>query len=84
MGDFNQRIPPARVPAQVAASLQSALAGWCVATQGIASPQHELAIDHIVHCDKLKTVTVRARSRFAEDGTALSDHFGVVAELTLA
>jgi len=81
LGDFNQRVPGYRAPAQVKTALTDAFAGWQVVTGGRIPPLGEMAIDHIACRPEGEIVQVFARSRFASDGTRLSDHFGVVADL---
>lgn len=81
LGDFNQRIPASRVPQRVHEALASCIQGWEVATSELTDPDGKRAIDHIIHRGAITTVRVVAEPRFADDGTRLSDHFGVVAEL---
>lgn len=77
LGDFNQRVPPRRVPAAVAAALQGALAGMAVVTAGTPPPVNEALIDHVALSSGLLARQVRSWSRMGDDGRALSDHHGV-------
>lgn len=82
MGDFNQRIPRRHTPKPVHAVLLDALGSrFTVATASFAGPDGRMAIDHIAYTSGFVGRSVAVLSDTAPDGTRLSDHFGVVAEL---
>ena len=82
MGDFNQRIGPA---SSARAELQSALQcafppRMTIATSAIGF-QGRRSIDHIALSDDLSAGSIGVISNI-HDGRKLSDHFGVVAEVS--
>ncbi len=82
LGDFNQRIPRVNQPEHVANALLDAVSGTVtVVTEGIKDAEGHDLIDHIAVSSPLKAVLAAILPRFARDGTRLSDHVGVVAQL---
>lgn len=82
VGDLNQRIPRHGQPARVADALDAALAGLAVVTAGLRCEDRRL-IDHVAVGDGLRGRVVELIPRAGADGR-LSDHDGVVAEVTAA
>lgn len=81
VGDLNQRIPRTTQPAAAAAALATALRGFEIPTAGTSG--HEPLIDHIAHSPILRAVgPVKILPAHDESGP-LSDHLGVVLELTM-
>ena len=82
MGDFNQRIGPA---SSAPAKLQSALLKAFPPRMGIATAalgfQGRRSIDHIALSEDLSAEKISVISNI-HDGRSLSDHFGVVAEVS--
>jgi hypothetical protein len=81
VGDFNQRIPRARVPLEVAGELVRALDGLKFATAGLVEPLGRQVIDHVAHSSEFESLRVSGWSRTRADGLRLSDHDGVRVEL---
>lgn len=81
-GDFNQRIPAARSPQRVSTSLRAAFSDWNIITSGLRSKSGELLIDHVGVRPPLTAGTVEVIERIPRNGRPLSDHHGVVVELT--
>ena len=81
LGDFNQRIPNSGCPARVAAALAHTMASSRVCTSGPLAPLDRQSIDHAAHSADLVAREVRNWSEFTEDGSKLSDHFGLQALL---
>ena len=82
MEDFNQTIgPDSRAPSELQLALQRAFpSSMTVATAALAF-QGRRSIDHIASSDDLTVESLGVISNF-HDGGRLSDHFGVVAELS--
>ena len=82
MGDFNQIIGQgSRAPSELQLALQGAFPpSMTVATASLAF-QGRKSIDHIVSSDDLTVESLDVISNL-HDGRKLSDHFGVVAELS--
>lgn len=76
-GDFNQKIPRAKQPIQVADRLSEVMGRWICHTAG--TTQDGQLIDHIA--SDLDCVSVRTWPGTADE-LRLSDHCGVVCELT--
>ena len=83
VGDFNQRIPRKRSPKPVFDELMRTFDGWQIVTAGDLTGTNRPAIDHIALNAGLTATTVRAWPRAAPDGRRMSDHDGVVAEVTV-
>ena len=85
LGDYNQRVPRDRtVPRHVSAALQAALTDkLTLATSGLLQPIEKPSIDHIAHSDHVVASRVGTLSNLSEDGTRISDHFGVYADLSV-
>ncbi len=79
-GDFNQRIPRQRQPQEVADELALALSGLVVHTVG--ETEQGALIDHVVTTDELLCGRLSTWSGESDAGK-LSDHAGVVVELTM-
>lgn len=78
IGDFNQRVPRKRTPANVYAVLEQAiLRRLILATTGPIQPLDRLAIDHVAHTHDLEATHVEGISDRGPAGEKLSDHFGV-------
>lgn len=83
LGDFNLQIPPHNYPyprSEVNQKRKEAFDGWLIPTAGIS--RH--FIDHIAMSTELKMESLWYISRFAPDGSELSDHNGVVIDIELA
>lgn len=82
LGDFNQTIgPDSRAPSELQLALQRAFpSSMTVATTALAF-QGRRSIDHITPSDDLTVKSLDVISNL-HDGGRLSDHFGVVAELS--
>jgi hypothetical protein len=76
LGDFNQKIPRTGVPHRVHDRLKRAFEGFKFATEGDL-PGGLKAIDHIAHTSDLTPRSIEIWPNEREDGTELSDHFGV-------
>ena len=81
VGDFNQFAPRIWGSKAASAAMFAALEGLEVTTAGVIAGVGEPTIDHVACSRGLRAAEVRGVSRFAEDGSALSDHFGVVVRL---
>lgn len=81
VGDFNQFVPRIWGSKAASAAMFSALECLEIVTMGIIAGVGEPTIDHVACSRGLAAMEVRGVSRFAEDGSALSDHFGVVVRL---
>ena len=83
LGDFNQAVPRRTAPREVFSSLVSNVANRChlVTTGEIEGCGY--AIDHIAVSDGLGAVRISGLPAKVEKAPALSDHFGLVAEIAL-
>lgn len=82
LGDFNQTIPRSRAPARVYEALRSTLPSeMIIATDGVIPDVGAQSIDHLVHTPDLVCARVTGLSKRTNDGSRLSDHFGLVVEL---
>ena len=83
VGDFNQRIGQrSSTPLRLRAALQSALSpNLLIATAGLGFQGHR-TIDHIALSQDLAAESLGVISNVHQDGN-LSDHFGVVADLSV-
>ncbi|MDE2776124.1 MAG: endonuclease/exonuclease/phosphatase family protein [Chloroflexota bacterium] len=82
LGDYNMHIPPGNSSRQTKAVSQkcaAAFAGWEMPTAGeINDPALDKRfIDHVALTNDIELRSIRFISRFARDGTRLSDHNGV-------
>lgn len=77
LGDFNQRIPRTWVPHKVYRALLRAIDGLEMATAGNLARAPELSIDHIAHTPGLTPIELGIWQKTSDDGTRVSDHFGV-------
>lgn len=77
MGDFNQRIPNARVPRELQSKLLAALENFIVHTVGAIGVQGLAAIDHIASGEPWVCQQVETLSNLTHEGRKISDHFGV-------
>lgn len=83
LGDFNQAIgPTSRAPTDLQRALKDALpAGMVVATSDLVfKGRHN--VDHVALSADLVAESVDAISNTYDDGRALSDHFGVIADVS--
>lgn len=79
LGDFNQRIPSASQPSHVFDALIQAIPStFRVITEGIKDSGAKAIIDHIAISNGLDCEPVSIVPRYADDGTRLSDHVGVL------
>ena len=82
MGDFNQRIgPSSSASRKLQSALQSAIPPRMTIATAAIGFQGRRSIDHIVLSDDLAAESIGVISNI-HDGRKLSDHFGVVAEVS--
>ncbi|NJM00131.1 MAG: hypothetical protein HC924_15630 [Synechococcaceae cyanobacterium SM2_3_2] len=82
LGDYNQRIPRLNQPQKIGRALLEAIPEtFTIPTKGLKDMDGKMLIDHYAVSPSLNIEITQILSRFAEDGTRLSDHVGVVAEL---
>ncbi len=89
LGDYNLHIPPGKASRQTKAVSQkcaATFAGWNIATAGeLNDPALDKRfIDHVALSKDIALKSMRFISRFAEDGTVLSDHNGVCLDVAPA
>lgn len=80
LGDFNMQIPAFNYPYKGSAVNQKrkeTFDGWLIPTSGI----RKHFIDHVAMSTDLQVASLQFISKFAADGTQLSDHNGVVLEV---
>lgn len=82
-GDFNQRIPPAYIPADVSRALLQLIQenALTVITPGPVPPTNHPTLDHIVISNDLISMNVWALPATSSTGRHLSDHEGIVADI---
>ena len=82
MGDFNQMVGPrSRAPLELRSALQKTFPpGMRIATSDLAF-EGRRSIDHVAVSDDLAVESLDVITNM-HDGTRLSDHFGIVAELS--
>ncbi len=78
LGDFNQYVPRIWGSKEAHAAMLAALDDLSLATGGHIADIDEPTIDHVAHTPDLAPQKVIGLSRFDDDGSALSDHFGVL------
>ena len=84
LGDFNQRLPRAGQPVSVFDALTQALGeAFEIVTQGCQDITGKSAIDHLACTNDLSGAMTSILPARLDDGTTLSDHFGMVVELRL-
>ncbi|MBI1361243.1 MAG: hypothetical protein GC155_13280 [Alphaproteobacteria bacterium] len=81
VGDFNQFVPLIWGAWSAHHALNAALHGFGILTQGDIAPIGEHTLDHVTVTHHLRAGDISGLSRFAEDGAALGDRFGVVVDL---
>ncbi|NQW99820.1 endonuclease/exonuclease/phosphatase family protein [bacterium] len=82
LGDFNQRIPRMYQPRHVAEALSGAFGNdLVIATAGRSDHLGKPLIDHYSHTANMVVEVLEIIPNYAEDGTRLSDHVGVVASI---
>ena len=86
LGDFNLQIPPKTYPRPntlVDQKREATFGGWSIPTAGESddSALDKRFIDHIALTPEIRVQSMRFVSRFAADGTRLSDHNGVFTEI---
>lgn len=78
IGDFNQTLPRTRAPKDVHESLVNALpASLDVVTVGAIPDVDRQTLDHVAISEDLSVSNIAGLSNLAEDGSQLSDHFGI-------
>ena len=82
LGDFNQRIPATSRNAASQALSAMLPPGFTVATSGLLCPAGKALIDHLVISEDLSISQIKVLSNLAADGSRLSDHPGICAELS--
>ena len=83
LGDYNQRIPRNRQPEHIYNQLYDLLSpDFETSTSGILDPSGKLLIDHISTARGLAVNIKAIHPKKSENGLNLSDHVGIVAELT--
>ena len=83
LGDFNQTIPRTRAPKAVHEALMRALPeGMQVTTKGLIPDVGLRSIDHLVHTSDMVVAAVQGISNRSPDGHRLSDHFGLLVQLS--
>ena len=75
--DFDQRIPRTWVPYKVYRALLRAIDGLEIATAGNLARAPDLSIDRVAHTPGLIPKTLGTWQKTSDDGTPVSDHFGV-------
>ena len=84
MGDFNQSlIGRSSVPQHLRQKFRCTLPPDMTITTAQLSCNGKSAIDHIAICDNLAVESTATISHLRQDAKPLSDHFGVVAALSL-
>ena len=73
-GDFNQRIPPLRVPKDVDAELAMTMRNFTIVTQGTLPGLARPGVDHVALSPDLRVRDVGGRSRHIEGVGRVSDH----------
>lgn len=86
LGDYNLQIPPGKASRQtkaVSEKCAATFASWEIATAGeLIDPALDKGfIDHVALSPDIEIASMRFISRFAEDGTRLSDHNGVCIDI---
>lgn len=83
LGDYNQRIPRGSQPEHVFEALLASIPKhFRVATQGMKDADGKSLIDHFAVSSDLNIEVKDIVARFSHDGTKLSDHVGVLVNLT--
>ncbi|WP_340587309.1 endonuclease/exonuclease/phosphatase family protein [Erythrobacter alti] len=83
MGDFNQAIPKRRAPTHVFGALQRMVLGQVNVFSTGEIEDCGFAIDHIAGSQGISCKKVTGLSATSPNGTKLSDHFGILAELSV-
>ena len=81
VGDFNQYNPLNWGSWDAHHALNDTLDGLHIVTTGAIEPISEQTVDHVAVSPHLRAASIRGLDRYAEDGSALSDHFGLAVEL---
>lgn len=84
LGDYNQRVPSTWVPREAQRKREAAFAGFSIVTANGLKLGEEKPIDHIACDSGLVATRLGTLSNIAENGSLLSDHFGVTAALARA
>ena len=85
VGDLNQRVPRKAVPQDVHRLVEDALLRkFQIATAGPIPPIQRQSIDHVLYSGDLGATSTRSLDDRSTSGAKLSDHFGVVVELSRA
>ena len=86
LGDFNLQIPPYGYPGKNSESnkrREATFDGWSIPTAGEwdVPALDKPFIDHVALTHDIRVTSLQFFSRFADDGTRLSDHNGVYVEI---
>ncbi len=82
VGDFNQRVPRSRQPADVFSELMATLGDrYSLATSGEIEGAPGLSIDHLAHTADVSCTEISVIQAQTEDGLRLSDHFGWIVDV---
>jgi hypothetical protein len=81
VGDFNQSLPLVWGDWAAHHALMKALHGFHVATEGAIPGANEPTTSHVALSRGLRPSRIRGLSRFDADGVAVSDHYGVAADI---
>jgi endonuclease/exonuclease/phosphatase family metal-dependent hydrolase len=84
LGDMNNTAPPTYSPVRVANVFSNMLHGFDLLTYGLEDQDGRLLVDHIAISSELKGDIIKIVSKNAAEGTRLSDHVGVVADISLS
>lgn len=82
LGDYNQRIPAKYQPKEVAEMLLRSLTGLQLITEAALDYEGKQLIDHIAVSPELSVEVTRILPEKTSDGLNLSDHVGVVIDLS--
>lgn len=82
IGDFNQRLPRGRQPEQIHALLLECLGNARIGTAGTLPGLTAPGVNHIVGSPTIAFADVAGFGRRSPEGSALSDHDGVIATLS--
>ncbi len=84
LGDFNQRVPRVRAPKKIYEQLSQTLGSdFRIVTKGVLSGLVAQGVNHCAVTNDLVASKVWGLPNMNEHGLRLSDHAGVVADLTL-
>lgn len=81
-GDYNQRIPKKFATEKVYETLIKTFSNCHIYTNNIIEPINKQSIDHFTSTKALEILSIRSIDN-NQDGTTLSDHFGVIIEFSV-